>query len=112
MDDAEEPQSAYQYGRGATPRSSFGTPAAFSRQDDDSASQFSKGSIERGEKVLTITRKTIDKYGKYVELHERVTNPRVIAQYRRKRLEKELNKKRFANFLAIFPSQVRSLTFS
>ncbi|KAK3722211.1 hypothetical protein LTR37_002644 [Vermiconidia calcicola] len=90
-DDADDPQSAYPARRGATPRSSFGTPGTFARHDDESASQFSRGSADRGDKVLTITRKTIDKYGKPATTYEKVTNPRVIASYRKKKMEKQLN---------------------
>ena len=89
-DDVDEPQSAYPAIRGATPRSSFGTPAALARHDDESASQFSRGSIDRGDKVLTITRMTRDKYGKPTTTYEKVTNPRVIQLYRKKRMEKEI----------------------
>lgn len=95
-DEADGPESAYPYGRGATPRSSFGTPAAFARHDDESASQFSRGSADRGEKVLTITRKTMDKYGQPTTTYEQVTNPRVIAQYRKRKMEMKLNEMRFA----------------
>ena len=91
-DEPDEPQSAYPFGRGATPRSSFaGTPSAFPRLDDESASQFSRGSAG-GDKVLNITRTTRDKYGKPTTTYEKVTNPRVIAQYRKKKLEKQVDK--------------------
>lgn len=102
-DDAEEPQSAYQYGRGVTPRSSFGTPAAFARHEDESASQFSRGSADRGEKVLTITRKMKDKIGQWNTTYEQVTNPRVIAQYRKRKMEKQINELRFALHFAAWP---------
>ena len=94
-DDMDEPQSAYPFARGATPRSSFGTPAAFARHEDDSVSQFSRGSVDRGDKVLTITRTTRDKYGKPTTTYEKVTNPRVIALYRKRRNEKKIAKTKF-----------------
>ena len=89
-DDVDELQSAYPSVRGATPHSSFGTPAALARQDDESASQFSRGSADRGDKVLTITRTTRDKYGKPTTTYEKVTNPRVIQLYRKRRMEKHI----------------------
>ena len=85
----EAPQGAYPTGRAATPRSSFGTPAA-SRYDDESASQFSRGSANRGEKVLTIARNTKDKFGNPTTEYEKVTNPRVIQLYRKRKMEQDL----------------------
>ena len=51
----------------------------------------SEGSADRGDKFLTITRKTFDKFGQPTTTYERVTNPRVIALYRKRRMEKALN---------------------
>ena len=96
MEDDEEPQSTYRYGKGATPRNSFGTPAAFARQDDESASQFSKGSVDRSDRALTIARKTKDKYGRDTTTYEKVTNPRVIALYRKRKMERRMQEIRFA----------------
>ena len=96
-DEADEPQSAYPFGRAATPRSSLGTPAAFLRHDDESASQFSRGSADRGDKALTITRKSIDKYGKGSTSFEKVTNPKVMELYRKRKMERQLKQLRFAS---------------
>lgn len=92
MDDYhDEPSSAYPSGRGVTPRSSFATPAASTRLEDESASQFSRGSFNRRGDILKIERRTIDKYGNPVMTVEEVENPKVIALYRKKQLEKKLN---------------------
>ena len=96
-DEADEPRTAYPFARAGTSRPSFGTPAAFARHDDESASQFSRGSVDRGDKVLTITRTTKDKYGQPTITYEKVTNPRVIALYRKKRMEKQIKAIRFAS---------------
>lgn len=82
----EEPESAFPYGRGGTPRTSFGTPAGF----DDSASQFSKHSVDRSEEVMIIKRKTRDAYGNPVEIPVRIDNPKVIKLYRKKAKERRL----------------------
>lgn len=95
-DEPDMPQSAYPGGRAATPRSSIGTPAAFSRQDDESASQFSRGSASRGDKVLTIARATKDKFGNDATEYEKVTNPRVINLYRKRKMEQDLMQARSA----------------
>jgi transcription initiation factor TFIID subunit 1, fungi type len=96
-EDIDEPQSSVQQTRGATPRSSMGTPAAFARHEDESASQFSRGSGDQGERVLTITRTTRDKYGKMVPTYEKVTNPRVIQLYRKRRMEKQIEAIKFVS---------------
>jgi len=83
MDD-DEPESVI--GRGGTPRTSFGTPAAF----DDSASQFSKHSVDRNEEVMIIKRKHRDAYGNWVETPVRIDNPKVIKLYRKKAKERTL----------------------
>ena len=92
-EEPDVPQSAYPTGRAGTPRSSFGTPA-LSRYDDESASQFSRGSANRGDKVLTIARATKDKFGNDTTEYEKVTNPRVIHLYRKRRMEQDLMQKR------------------
>ncbi|KAH9825939.1 Protein of unknown function (DUF3591) [Teratosphaeria destructans] len=91
-EDDDMPSSAFA-GRAGTPRSSFaGTPA---RRDDETGTQFSKGSANRGNgkgKVLVIRRTGgRDQYGQPLEdqLVE-VTNPKVIREYRRRRNEKRL----------------------
>jgi transcription initiation factor TFIID subunit 1 len=82
MDD-DEPESAI--GRAETPRTSFGTPAF-----DDSASQFSKHSVDRNEEVMIIKRKHRDAYGNWVETPVRIDNPKVIKLYRKKAKERTL----------------------
>ena len=95
-EEMEAPVSAYPHGRAATPRSSFGTPA-MSRYDDESASQFSRGSAHHNDKVLTIARSTRDDYGNPHVEYEKVTNPRVIQLYRKRKLEQELMHSRFVS---------------
>lgn len=112
MEDVDEPQAVYPHGRAATPRSSMGTPAAYARHDDDSASQFSKGSVERGEKVLVISRKTPDKWGKWVTNYEKITDRRVIKQYTRMKNERKLTSIRFAIFLVYKAQMNERLTAS
>jgi hypothetical protein len=80
----EEPESAI--ARSGTPRTSFGTPAAF----DDSASQFSKHSVDRSEEIMIIKRKHRDSYGNWVETPVRIDNPKVIKLYRKKAKERTL----------------------
>ncbi|KAL1302448.1 hypothetical protein AAFC00_002840 [Neodothiora populina] len=84
----DEPESSH-HRTGETPRSSFGTPA-FSRRDDETMSQFSKFSATQNNNlVMYIERTVIDKItGMKTTETERVTNPRVIAAYK-KRKDKE-----------------------
>jgi hypothetical protein len=77
--DIDEPESSV-VGRGGTPRTSFGTPAGF----DDSASQFSKHSVDRSEEVMIIKRKTRDMFGNWEETPVRIDNPKVIKLYRKR----------------------------
>ena len=76
--DIDEPESIV--GRGGTPRTSFGTPAGF----DDSASQFSKHSVDRSEEVMIIKRKTRDMFGNWEERPVRIDNPKVIKLYKKR----------------------------
>jgi len=94
MDDVQEPEMAFPYGRAATPRSSFGTPAAASRHEDEYASQISGFSASRSDKILVITRKgSLNKYGEQQpDVVETITNPRVIAMYKKRRLERQLER--------------------
>jgi hypothetical protein len=96
MDD-DEPESAI--GRAETPRTSFGTPAF-----DDSASQFSKHSVDRNEEVMIIKRKHRDAYGNWVETPVRIDNPKVIKLYRKKAKERTLA--RMKSVVCIFVSRV------
>jgi transcription initiation factor TFIID subunit 1 len=96
-DDHDEPTSAYPSGRGATPRSSFPTPGAPSRYEDESASQFSRGSAgRRGDQILVITRRTVDKWGEPQVITEEVTNQKVIQQYNKKQQEKKIQQLSYA----------------
>jgi len=90
--DEDEPESAI--GRAGTPRTSFGTPAAF----DDSASQFSKHSVDRNEEVMIIKRKHRDAYGNWVETPVRIDNPKVIKLYRKKAKERTLARMKYVVF--------------
>lgn len=93
-DDAPgEQDGGVAYGIGATPRTSFSTPAA---GFDDSVSQFSKQSAERGDEVLIIKRKQRDAYGSWMETPVRIDNSKVIKLYRRRKQEIRLAKLRFA----------------
>jgi transcription initiation factor TFIID subunit 1, fungi type len=87
-----EPESAGQGARGATPRSSFaGTPAAFGRRDDETGTQFSRGSVTNANsKVLVVERRGKDGNGNETEIVETITNPRVIREYKRRRNERRL----------------------
>lgn len=86
----EEPESAF--GRRGTPRSSFGTPAAFGRRDDESASQFSKMSANQGDKFMVITRTVRNEYGELEEQQVKIDNPRVISAYRKRKMLAESHK--------------------
>lgn len=88
----DEPESAI--GRAGTPRTSFGTPATF----DDSASQFSKHSVDRNEEVMVIKRKHRDAYGNWVETPVRIDNPKVIKLYRKKAKERTLARMKSVKF--------------
>lgn len=97
MDDVDvEPDSAYPAfsGRAATPRSSFaGTPAGWGRRgDDETGTQFSRQSGSRMDERVMIVRRVggRDAYGNPDETIERITNPRVIREYKRRRNEKRL----------------------
>lgn len=75
---------------GATPAASHaGTPAPFSRREDESASQFSRTSTARKAQTLVITRMQKDKYGKMQEVPVTVTNQRVIAAYKRAKYKEQ-----------------------
>lgn len=94
-EDMDEHGGTYPYGRAATPRSSIGTPATMGRRDNESASQFSRGSGDRSGQPMIITRHVRDNFGVESPVFEEVTNPRVLALYRRRRAEKKLKGKRF-----------------
>ena len=93
-DDIDDAPEGNQYKAGETPRSSFGgggTPSAFGngKRDDESMSQYSKFSMNQGgNTVLYIERTVTDKSGVPRVDIDRITNPRIIAAYR-KRKEKE-----------------------
>ena len=74
---------------GRTPQSEAPTPFVRS-QDDETTSQFSKGSIgSQAGKILKITRSTRDKNGVLEHVQETVRNPRVVRHYLRRRRAKE-----------------------
>lgn len=87
--DEDEPESAI--GRAGTPRTSFGTPAGF----DDSASQFSKHSVDRSEEVMMIKRKVRAADGSFHETSVRIDNPKVIKLYRKKAKERTLARMKY-----------------
>lgn len=86
--DVDDEPEATQSFRAGTPRSSFGTPAAFgtNRRDDESASQFSRNSMGQNNSHMIITRTVRNKYGELEEQTDTVTNPRVIAAYKKRKL--------------------------
>nr|POF12867.1 putative transcription initiation factor tfiid 111 kda [Quercus suber] len=90
MDDEPETdvESTYPSIRAATPRSAVGTPAALARNDDESVSQFSKGSGARGGKSLIIKRHGLEHPDARRLVH--IDNPEVIALYRKRRVEKRI----------------------
>ncbi|KAK5132763.1 hypothetical protein LTR08_008648 [Meristemomyces frigidus] len=85
-----EPESAYSNGRAGTPRSSFA--GGFGRRDDETGTQFSRASADRGHERVLIIKRTggRDAYGNPDETIEKITNPRVIREYKRRRNEKRL----------------------
>ncbi|RMY47154.1 hypothetical protein D0865_08842 [Hortaea werneckii] len=96
MDVDDEPADGFP-GRAGTPRSSFaaGTPSGYGRRgDDETGTQFSRTSNSRyhdQDKVLIIRRTGgRDAYGNPEDTVERVTNPRVIKEYKRRRNERRL----------------------
>lgn len=85
VDDEPEPTQSF---RAGTPRSSIGTSAVFgsNRRDDESASQFSRNSMSQNNKFMVIKRTVRNKYGEAEEQTETITNPRVIAAYKKRKL--------------------------
>ncbi|KAG9894293.1 hypothetical protein KCU94_g12234, partial [Aureobasidium melanogenum] len=84
VDDEPEPAQSF---RAGTPRSSMGTSVyGNNRRDDESASQFSRNSMSQNNKFMTIKRSVRDKYGNVEEQTETITNPRVIAAYKKRKL--------------------------
>ncbi|KEQ78007.1 hypothetical protein M436DRAFT_35321 [Aureobasidium namibiae CBS 147.97] len=84
VDDEPEPAQSF---RAGTPRSSIGTSVyGNNRRDDESASQFSRNSMSQNNKFMTIKRIVRDKYGNAEEQIETITNPRVIAAYKKRKL--------------------------
>lgn len=89
-DDIDDTPENSRHRAGETPRSSFGTPSAFGRRDDDTASQYSKFSQnQNNDMVMYIDRTIIDKNGETKVETQRIDNPRVIAAYK-KRKDKEI----------------------
>ncbi|KAL1956512.1 hypothetical protein VTO42DRAFT_7075 [Malbranchea cinnamomea] len=74
-----------------TPRSDRPTPA-FGRHDDESISQFSRGSTaSQAGKIMRITRQIRNARGEIEEVQEIVRDPRVIKQYQKQRYQAELS---------------------
>ena len=106
LPDATDVEAAAPFGRAGTPRSSFaGTPAAW-----ESGTQISRASADRGGsgKILVIKRTGRDEFGQYTENLEKITNPKVIREYIRRKNEKKLQSIGFVIFL----SHYRALTTS
>lgn len=73
-----------------TPRSEAQTPATLRRRDDETASQFSKFSIDsQTGKILRIIRDVRNKYGNLEHVQDIIRDPRVIRQYLKRRHAKE-----------------------
>ncbi|KEQ95735.1 hypothetical protein AUEXF2481DRAFT_39592 [Aureobasidium subglaciale EXF-2481] len=82
----DEPEAGQSF-RAGTPRSSIGTSAyGNNRRDDESASQFSRNSMSQNNNFMVIKRTVRDKYGHSEEQTETITNPRVIAAYKKRKL--------------------------
>jgi hypothetical protein len=82
----DEPETAQSF-RAGTPRSSIGTSTfGNNRRDDESASQFSRNSMGQNDKTLVIKRTIHNRYGDSEEQTETITNPRVIAAYKKRKL--------------------------
>lgn len=105
MDMGDDEEDAETYMPGRTPRSDFGTPAAISRREDDSASQFSRFSASNAGKVLKITHHQKDKYGKDEIVEEIVHDPRVIRAYTMRRKKSTVDALRYTTLISttIFP---------
>ncbi|KAK4635711.1 Putative transcription initiation factor TFIID subunit [Fulvia fulva] len=90
MDGELDTEADFPSARAETPRSYAGTPGGPSRHDDD-MSQFSGHSAARGDKTLVIRRSGgRDAAGNDRPDEEHViTNPKVIKQYMKQRMEKE-----------------------
>jgi len=87
-DHRDEPDDLF--GETRTPRSDAQTPAAFSRRDDETMSQFSRFSTNsQTGKVLRITRNLRDRYGNLERVQDVIRDPTVIRQYLKRRHEKE-----------------------
>jgi transcription initiation factor TFIID subunit 1 len=97
MEDMRDADGEDSYGRVQTPRSSFGTPAFSSRQDDDYMSQFSGHSAGRNDRSLVIVRSGgYDEYGRErPEVREVITNPAVIREYKKRQMERQFKDRRF-----------------
>ncbi|SMY20080.1 unnamed protein product [Zymoseptoria tritici ST99CH_1A5] len=101
MEDIRDADGEDSYGRVQTPRSSFGTPAAFSsRPDDDYMSQFSGHSAGRGDRSLVIVRSGgVDEFGRErPEVRDVITNPAVIREYKKRQMEKQFKDRSIAEF--------------
>ncbi|KAI9834937.1 MAG: hypothetical protein M1819_002660 [Sarea resinae] len=86
MDDDHHDEPEERFGGVGTPRSEAATPAAFSRRDDDTASQMSKFSTaSQSGKVLRINRRRlVPKEGLKLE-EDVIKDPRVIRMYLKRR---------------------------
>ncbi|OCK86176.1 hypothetical protein K432DRAFT_376983 [Lepidopterella palustris CBS 459.81] len=90
--DVDHVEGDHNIGRGKTPRSEFGTPSAFHR-DDETTSQFSRFSnASQTGKVLRITRYITNQYGKVEEDAVIVRDPKVIREYIKQKRGEELEK--------------------
>jgi transcription initiation factor TFIID subunit 1, fungi type len=93
-DDPDADTDAAAFGRAGTPRSSFaGTPVPWNRRaDDETGTQFSKASADRGNgRVLVINRSGgRDAFGQAADHREKITNPKVIREYIKRKNQRRL----------------------
>jgi len=93
MDDAIDGAATPAFNGGRTSNVSFGRP----RRDDETASVFSRTSVSsQSGKVLKITRRVRDKYGKEETQQEIIRDPKVIREYTKRRKALDLSNMRFA----------------
>ncbi|KAF2500310.1 hypothetical protein BU16DRAFT_523111 [Lophium mytilinum] len=89
--DVDHVETQQALGRGMTPRSEYGTPAAFLRDDESHISRMSNNSQSIKNKVLKITRRIRNEDGESDEEEVIVRDPKVISLYRNRRHQQQLD---------------------
>ncbi|KAK3111487.1 hypothetical protein LTR53_013215, partial [Teratosphaeriaceae sp. CCFEE 6253] len=94
MDDDADADAEVVNGRSCTPRSSFtGTPVGYNRRgDDETGTQISKASADRGNGRVLIIKRTggRDAYGQETDAIEKITNSKVIREYLKRKSDRKL----------------------